>query len=76
VIIPPLGNQYLNLAKNSSLALAISFSDIFAVMTTVINQSGQSVTGVVIIMLAYLVMSLIIAGVMNWINGRFQLVTR
>ncbi len=76
VIVPPLGNQYLNLAKNSSLALAISYSDIFAVMYTVINQSGQSVTGILIIMVAYLVLSLIIAGVMNWINGRFQLVTR
>lgn len=76
VIIPPLGNQYLNLAKNSSLALAISYSDIFAVMYTVINQSGQSVTGILLIMAAYLIMSLIIAGVMNWINGRFQLVTR
>jgi general L-amino acid transport system permease protein len=76
VIIPPLGNQYLNLSKNSSLALAISFSDLFAVMYTVINQSGQSVTGIIIIMLAYLVISLIIAGVMNWVNGRFQLVTR
>jgi His/Glu/Gln/Arg/opine family amino acid ABC transporter permease subunit len=76
VIIPPLGNQYLNLAKNSSLALAIAYSDIFAVMNTVINQSGQSVTGVFIIMVSYLVISLTIAAAMNWINGRFQLVTR
>ena len=76
VIIPPLGNQYLNLAKNSSLALAIAYSDIYAVMNTVINQSGQAVTGIVIIMVAYLVLSLTIAAVMNWINGRFQLVTR
>lgn len=76
VIIPPLGNQYLNLAKNSSLALAIAYSDIYAVMYTVINQSGQSVTGILIIMISYLIISLIIAGVMNWVNGRFQLVTR
>ncbi len=76
VIIPPLGNQYLNLAKNSSLALAIAYSDIYAVMNTVINQSGQAVTGILIIMLSYLVISLTIAGVMNWVNGRFQLVTR
>ncbi len=76
VIIPPLGNQYLNLAKNSSLALAIAYSDIYAVMNTVINQSGQAVTGIVIIMLAYLVISLTIAAVMNWVNRRFQLVTR
>lgn len=76
VIIPPLGNQYLNLAKNSSLALAIAYSDIYAVMYTVINQSGQSITGILIIMVSYLILSLTIAGVMNWINGRFQLVTR
>ncbi len=76
VIIPPLGNQYLNLAKNSSLALAIAYSDIYAVMYTVINQSGQAVTGILIIMFSYLVISLAIAGVMNWVNGRFQLVTR
>ncbi len=76
VIIPPLGNQYLNLSKNSSLALAIAYSDIYAVMYTVINQSGQAVTGILIIMLSYLVISLAIAGAMNWVNGRFQLVTR
>jgi ABC-type amino acid transport system permease subunit len=76
VIIPPLGNQYLNLSKNSSLALAIAYSDIYAVMYTVINQSGQAVTGIIVIMLSYLILSLIIAAVMNWVNGRFQLVTR
>jgi general L-amino acid transport system permease protein len=76
VIIPPLGNQYLNLSKNSSLALAIAYADVFAVTYTIINQSGQSVTGIVMIMLAYLVISLLIAAVMNWVNGRFQLKTR
>ena len=76
VIIPPLGNQYLNLAKNSSLAFAISYSDIYAVGYTMINQSGQSVTGIILIMVAYLILSLIVSAVMNWVNGRFQLVTR
>ncbi len=76
VIIPPLGNQYLNLAKNSSLAIAIAFADIFTTMTTVMNQSGQSVTGIIIIMIFYLIMSLSISFVMNIVNGRFQLVTR
>jgi general L-amino acid transport system permease protein len=76
VIIPPLTNQYLNLAKNSSLAIAISFADVYQVMNTVGNQSGQSVTSIIIVMLAYLVMSLVISAVMNWVNGRFQLVTR
>lgn len=76
VIIPPLTNQFLNLAKNSSLAIAISFADVYQVMNTVGNQSGQSVTSIIIVMLTYLVFSLIISAVMNWVNGRFQLVTR
>lgn len=76
VIVPPLTNQYLNLAKNSSLAIAISFADVYAVMNTVGNQSGQSVTSIVIVMITYLVISLVIAAVMNWVNARFQLVTR
>ncbi len=76
VIIPPLTNQYLNLAKNSSLAIAISFADVYSVMNTVGNQSGQSVTSIIIVMIMYLILSLIISAVMNWVNARFQLVTR
>lgn len=76
VIIPPLGNQYLNLAKNSSLAIAVSYTDIFQVTNTIINQSGQSVTGIVMVMLSYLFISLTISLLMNLINQRFQLVTR
>ena len=76
VIIPPLGNQYLNLAKNSSLAIIASYSDLYNVMNTIINQSGQSVSGIVIIMVSYLIMSLTISFVMNMVNQRFQLVTR
>lgn len=76
VIVPPLTNQYLNLAKNSSLAIAISFADVYAVMNTVGNQSGQSVTSILIVMITYLVISLVIAAAMNWVNARFQLVTR
>jgi len=76
VIIPPLGNQYLNLAKNSSLAIAVSYTDIYQVSNTIINQSGQSVTGIVMIMFSYLFISLSISLVMNLVNQRFQLVTR
>ncbi|MFN8531727.1 MAG: ABC transporter permease subunit [Anaerolineae bacterium] len=76
VIIPPLGNQYLNLAKNSSLAIPIAFADLFLVATTIMNQSGQSVTTMTMMMLTYLAMSLIIAGAMSLANRRFQLVTR
>ncbi len=76
VIIPPLGNQYLNLAKNSSLAIAISFSDLFQVSSTIINQTGQSVSMFAMVMLTYLAISLSIAFVMNIVNGRFQLISR
>jgi ABC-type amino acid transport system permease subunit len=76
VIIPPLGNQYLNLSKNSSLAIAIAYADIVLVTTTVMNQSGQSVTGITMIMLTYLAISLLISAFVNAVNRRFQLVTR
>ena len=76
VIIPPLGNQFLNLAKNSSLAIAVAYTDIYQVTFTIINQSGQSVTGIVMVMLSYLVISLCISLLMNLVNQRYQLVTR
>ncbi len=76
VIIPPLGNQYLNLSKNSSLGVAIAFTEVFQVTSTIINQSGQAVTGILLIMACYLTLSLIISAGLNVINRRFQLVTR
>ena len=76
VIIPPLGNQFLNLAKNSSLAIAVAYTDIYQVTFTIINQSGQSVTGIIMIMLSYLLISLCISLMMNLVNQRFQLVSR
>lgn len=76
VIIPPMGNQYLNLAKNSSLAAAIAYADTYQIGITIMNQSGQSITGFFLVLVVYLSMSLIISLVMNYINGRFQLVTR
>jgi general L-amino acid transport system permease protein len=76
VIIPPLASQYLNLAKNSSLAIAVAYADIVSVTQTIMNQSGQSVTGIAMVMLTYLSMSLIISVFTNIANRRFQLVTR
>jgi len=76
VIIPPLTNQYLNLAKNSSLATIVAFGDTYAVGVTMMNQSGQSITGFAMLLLVYLSLSLIISLVMNIINSRFNLVTR
>ncbi len=76
VIIPPLGNQYLNLAKNSSLAIAIAFADVFAISRTIINQSGQTIVPFMTVMLTYLAMSLIISAVMNWLNQSLKLKER
>ena len=76
VIIPPLTNQYLNLAKNSSLAIGIGYADLFFVANTTLNQSGQSVQVFLMIMASYLMISLTISFIMNTINGRIQLKER
>src|SRR3546814_2687439 len=73
VIIPPMTSQYLNLTKNSSLAVAIGYPDIVAVANTTLNQTGQAIEGILIIMGAYLVVSLSISMFMNWYNKRIAL---
>ncbi|GAA0588840.1 amino acid ABC transporter permease [Caenispirillum bisanense] len=73
VIIPPLTSQYLNLTKNSSLAIAIGYPDLVATANTTINQTGQAVEGVAIIMAVYLTVSLSISAFMNWYNGHIAL---
>jgi general L-amino acid transport system permease protein len=77
VIIPPLTSQYLNLTKNSSLAVFIGYPDLVQIFTgTVLNQTGQAVEVVAITMLVYLTISLTTAGFMNWYNARKALVER
>ena len=77
VIIPPLTNQYLNLTKNSSLAVAIGYPDLVQIFTgTVLNITGQAVEVVVITMAVYLSFSLITSLVMNVYNARVALVER
>ncbi len=76
VIIPPLTNQYLNLTKNSSLAVAIGYPDLVQIAGTVLNISGQAVEVVVITMAVYLSFSLITSLVMNIYNARYALVER
>ncbi len=70
VIIPPLTNQYLNLTKNSSLAVAVGYPDVVSVANTTINQSGRAVECIAIIMLVYLSTSLSTSVFMNWYNAR------
>lgn len=70
VIIPPMTNQYLNLTKNSSLAVAIGYPDLFNVSMTILNQTGAEVQMFVLIMAGYLSFSLITSLFMNWYNKR------
>jgi general L-amino acid transport system permease protein len=70
VIIPPLTNQYLNLTKNSSLAVAIGYPDLVSIANTTLNQTGRAVECIAIIMLVYLSTSLGTSALMNWYNKR------
>ena len=75
IMVPPLTNQYLNLTKNSSLAVAVAFKDLFDIGRVTINQTGQAVPIIALVMLTYLAMSLIISLVMNTINSRLRVRT-
>lgn len=76
IIIPPLTSQHLNLTKNSSLAVAIAYPDLVSVGGTVLNQTGQAVEVLMMIMGVYLALSLLTSAFMNWFNRRMALVER
>ncbi|WP_419898418.1 amino acid ABC transporter permease [Roseomonas sp. USHLN139] len=76
VIVPPMTSQYLNLTKNSSLAVAIGYQDIVSISNTTLNQTGQAIEGIAIIMAVYLTISLSISLFMNWYNSHIALVER
>lgn len=76
VIIPPMTSQYLNLTKNSSLAVAIGYPDLVATGGTTLNQTGQAVEVVIIWLAVYLTLSLVTSAFMNWFNARVRLVER
>jgi general L-amino acid transport system permease protein len=76
VIIPPMTSQYLNLVKNSSLAVAVGYQDIVSIANTMLNQTGQAIEAIALIMLVFLTISLSISLFMNWYNARVALVER
>mgnify|MGYP001818120789 FL=1 len=76
VIVPPLTSQLLNLTKNSSLAVAIGYPDFVQVAGTTINQTGQAVEGVAMMMVVYLTFSLLTSAFMNWYNKKIKIVER
>jgi len=76
VIIPPLNSQYMNLAKNSSLALAIGYPDLFSVSSTTLNQTGRPLEVFIILSSLYLGLNLMISVMMNGLNRSVQLKER
>jgi len=76
IIIPPLTSQYLNLTKNSSLAIAIGYPDLFYVARIIVNQSGAEVQMILVVMATYLAISLLVSALMNWYNSHVAIVER
>lgn len=76
VVIPPLISQYLNLTKNSSLALTIGYQELFAISKVTINQAGRAVPVFLMVMATYLAISLITSGILNIYNRRVQFIER
>src|SRR3546814_797101 len=77
VIVPPLTSQYLNLTKNSSLAIAIGYMDIVATLGGItLNQTGKEMECMMLVLMIYLIISLLISAFMNWYNRRIALVER
>lgn len=73
VMVPQLTSEFLSLTKNSSLAVAIGYPDLVSISNTAINQTGQAIEGIAIIMVVYLTLSLLISAFMNWFNKRVAL---
>jgi general L-amino acid transport system permease protein len=76
VIIPPMTSQYLNIVKNTTLALVVGYPDIAFVAATTINQTGQAIEGIAILMSVFLTVSITVSLFMNWYNRRIALVQR
>ena len=76
IILPPMGNQYLNLAKNTSLGIAVAYPEVVAVGQTLYNQTGATIPVVTLWMLFYVSVSLLISAVVNFFNNRMKLVER
>lgn len=76
VIVPPMTSQYLNLTKNSSLAVAIGYQDVVSIANTTLNQTGQAIEAIALIMAVFLTISLGISFFMNWFNARIALSER
>jgi general L-amino acid transport system permease protein len=76
VIVPPLISHYLNLTKNSSLAIAVGYMDVTATTRITLNQTGRAIEAILLLMAFYLAISLTISAFMNWYNARIKLKER
>lgn len=76
VIVPPMNSQYINVVKNSTLAIAVGYPDFLAVMSTIISKSSHSIEGVLIILGVYLAINLAMSSLANWYNRRMAIVER
>ncbi|WP_245516926.1 MULTISPECIES: ABC transporter permease subunit [unclassified Mesorhizobium] len=76
IIVPPLNSQYINVVKNSTLAIAVGYPDFLAVMNTIISKSSHSIEGVFIILGVYLALNLTLSSAANWYNRRIAIVER
>lgn len=72
LIVPPATNQYLNLIKNSSLAVVVGYPDLVSVANTTLNQTGQAAECLLILIAVYLALSLLTAGGLAWVNARLR----
>jgi general L-amino acid transport system permease protein len=76
IIVPPMTSEYLGIIKNSSLAVAVGYPDLVAVVNSMMSDTGQAIEGVAIIMLAFLAISLAVSLFMNWYDARVALTAR
>lgn len=76
ITVPPMTSQYINVVKNSTLAIAVGFQDFMTIMQTIINQTAHAIEGVAIILGVYLLLNLSLSAALNWFNRRIALVER
>ncbi|MDH3193603.1 MAG: hypothetical protein OEM40_04695, partial [Acidimicrobiia bacterium] len=76
IVLPPLGSQYLNLAKNTSLGIAVAYAEVVQVGQTIYNQEGQTLAVFIIWMAFYSIVSLVLSGIVNYYNRKMKLVER
>ena len=76
VVLPPLTSQYVNVVKNSTLAIAVGYQDFMTIVSTIINKSSHAVEGIAIILGVFLTLNLLLSGALNWVNRRMAIVER